>query len=226
MLRDIAADDEELNHTFHTQGFLQITLPESATIHDLNWSGQDEYLSKLSRKSRRHIKNDIYKYQEYFDIETKSELSPDELLRSYHLYQNVSNHNYAFNNIEFPFRLFEEMNRNPNWEFILFRLKEDNVVAGDDTLVGIVFTYKTKENYCAVLLGMDYNYSRKYKVYKQIIFHATMRARELDKEKIYLGLTSGQEKKKYGAKLTPRVGYLQTQDNYQLELVESMVGVA
>ncbi len=226
MLRDIAADDEELNHIFHTQGFLQITLPESATIHDLNWSSQDEYLSKLSRKSRRHIKNDIFKYQEHFEIEAKGELSPSELLRSYHLYQNVSNHNYAFNNIEFPFRLFEEMNRNSNWEFILFRLKEDNVEEGDDTLVGIVFTYKTKENYCAVLLGMDYNYSRKYKIYKQIIFHATMRARELEKQNIYLGLTAGQEKKKYGAKLTPRVGYLQTQDNYQLELVESMVGVA
>ncbi|WKN42005.1 aminotransferase class I/II-fold pyridoxal phosphate-dependent enzyme [Tunicatimonas pelagia] len=226
MVRDIADNDREINHFMHTQGYLQITLPESAVIQKLDWNSQAEYLSRLSSKSRSHIKNDIFKFQSHFDIEAKEKLSAEDLLRSYHLYQDVSNHNFAFNNVEFPFRLFETMNQDSNWEFITFRLKEEFMVAGDDPLVGVVFTYQTKESYCAVLLGMDYQYSREHKVYKQIIFHATMRARALGKERIFLGLTSGQEKKKYGATLIPRVGYLQAQDNYKLELVESMVEVA
>jgi len=226
MLRDIAADDEELNRVFHTQGFLQITLPESAVIQSVDWQSRAEYLERLSAKSRSHVRKDVLKYESSFDIEIKDTLDAEELLRAYHLYQQVSNHNLAFNNVEFPFQLFECMNDNPHWEFILFRLKEGYLENDDDPLVGIAFTYKTNESYCGVLLGMDYRYSRDYKVYKQILFQAAMRAQALGKKRVYLGLTSGQEKKKYGATLTPRVGYLQTQDNYQLELVESMVGVA
>lgn len=226
MIRDIAADDQQLNQVFHTQGFLQIALPESAVIQPLDWENTEEYLSRLSTKSRSHVRKDVLKYESNFEIEIKENLSPEELLRAYELYRQVSSNNLAFNNIEFPFQLFEAMNSNLNWEFILFRLADDLVAAGDDPLVGIAFTYKTKESYCGVLLGMDYRYSREHKVYKQILYKATMRARALEKKRIYLGLTSGQEKRKYGATLTPRVGYLQAQDNYKLELVESMVGVA
>ncbi len=226
MVRDIVDDDREINNFMHTQGYLQITLPESSVIQNLDWNSQEEYLSRLSSKSRSHVKNDVFKFQSHFDVETKEQLSSEELLRAYHLYQDVSNRNYAFNNVEFPFRLFETMNQNPNWEFLTFRLKKEFIANDDDSLVGVGFTFKTKESYCAVLLGMDYCYSREHKVYKQIMFNAIMRARALGKKRIFLGLTAGQEKKKYGAKLISRVGYLQAQDNYKLELVESMVEVA
>ncbi|MEM9832853.1 MAG: aminotransferase class I/II-fold pyridoxal phosphate-dependent enzyme [Bacteroidota bacterium] len=226
MVRDIAADDKELNQLFHTQGYLQIALPESAVIRQLDWNTEEEYLSRLSRKSRAHIRRDVFKNQSCFDIEVKETLEAEELFRSYQLYKQVSQHNLAFNNVEFPFRLFETMNHNPNWEFILFHLKDSFCNPEDEPLVGVAFTYKTSESYCGVLLGMDYKYSREYKIYKHILYQATMRARVLNKQRVYLGVTAGQEKKKYGAELTPKVGYLQAQDNYKLELVESMVGVA
>ena len=69
---------------------------------------------------------------------------------------------------------------------------------------------------------MDYKYSLEYKLYKQILYAAIMRARALNKERIHLGLTAAQEKKKYGATLIPRVGYVQTQDNFKLEMLESI----
>ena len=176
-------------------------------------------------KSRSHVRKDVLKNLSNFTVESKETLEIEELLRAYKLYLEVSNSNYAFNNVEFPFRLFEAMNKSPHWEFILFRLKDDLLAEGDEPLVGVAFTYKTQESYCGVLLGMDYAYSREYKVYKQILFHATMRARAINKQRIYLGLTSSQEKRKYVATLTERVGYIQSQDNYKLELIESMAGV-
>ncbi len=226
IVRDIMADDKELNRLFHTQGYLQVALPESAVVQQLDWNSEEEYLGRLSRKSRAHVRKDVLKTQSCFDVEIKETLEAEELFRSYQLYQGVSQNNLAFNNVEFPFRLFESMNHDPNWEFILFRLKGSLLDSEDESLVGVAFTYKTQQSYCGVLLGMDYRYSREYKLYKHILYQATMRAWALNKQRIYLGVTAGQEKKKYGATLIPKVGYLQAQDNYKLELVESMVGVA
>lgn len=222
IIRDIDAKDQDLNSIFHNQGYFKVDLPESTVVENLDWHNVEGYLSRLSAKSRAHVRKDVLKYQSYYTIEVKEQLTRSELRRAYQLYQQVSDYNYALNNVEFPFRLFEKMNDHPQWEFITFRLKDEHVQKGDDTMIGIAFTYKTKESYCGVLLGMDYSYSRKYKVYKQILFEATMRARALNKKRIYLGLTSAQEKRKYGASIKPRVGYLQAQDNYKLELIESM----
>ncbi len=224
IIRDVDANDQDLNSIFHTQGYLKINLPEGTVIEPLAWTSTENYLQLLSPKSRSHVRKDVLKYQSYYEIVTKTHLDKNELKRAYELYKNVSNSNYAFNNIEFPFTLFSEMNEDPNWEFITFHLKSKYLKDGDNSMIGVSFNYKTKESYCGVILGMDYNYSKEYKVYKQILFEGIMRARALNKKRIYLGLTSAQEKRKYGAQIKERVGYLQTLDNYKLELIESMAG--
>ena len=224
-IRDIDTDDQDLNSIFHTQGYMKVDMPESAIVESLNWVDTDDYLRRLSAKSRKHVRKDVFGYQHCYAIEVKETLSEAELKRACQLYKNVSDYNNALNNIEFPASLFAAMNNDPHWESIVFRLKEEYVEQGDDTMIGVVFTYKTKESYCAVLLGMDYTYSKKFKVYKQIVFESIMRGRALGKQRTYLGLTAAQEKRKYGARIKPRVAYLQGQDNYKLELIEAMAGV-
>ena len=221
-IRDVDADDQDLNSIFHAQGYMKIDMPEGTVIESLDWVDTEDYLQRLSAKSRAHVRKDVFKYQEYYTVAVKETLSAVELERAYELYKNVSSSNYAFNNVEFPASTFAAMNEDPHWEFITFHLQEAHVKAGDDTMIGVSFNYKTEESYCGVILGMDYAYSKEYKVYKQILFEGIMRARALGKQRIYLGLTSAQEKRKYGAAIKPRVGYVQTQDNYKLELIESM----
>lgn len=222
ILRDINTRDQALNRFFHSQGFFKVDLPESTLIEPLNWKDEEEYLEQLSAKSRAHIRKDVLKWKEFYSIETKDSLSPDELGRAYQLYLQVSNSNLALNNMEFPFRLFEKMNEHPQWEFITFRLDKQLLKKEDDPLIGVAFTYKTGESYCGALLGMDYQYSLAFKLYKQILYAAIMRARSLNKKRIHLGLTSAQEKRKFGASLLPRAGFVQTQDNFKLELLESI----
>ncbi len=115
---------------------------------------------------------------------------------------------YAFNNVEFPFRFFEEMNQNSNWEFITLRLKEEFISEADDPLVGVMFAYQTKESYCAVLLGMNYHYSREHKIYKQILFHATMRAHALGQEANFSRTNFWAREEKVRSTLISQVGYL------------------
>ncbi|SDL81395.1 7-keto-8-aminopelargonate synthetase [Catalinimonas alkaloidigena] len=224
-LRDLDAEDEELNTVLHAQGYLQVDMPEGTVVESLDWQDQEDYLQRLSTKSRSHVKKDVLKYKKYYKIEVKSQLTDEELTSAYDLYKNVSAHNYALNNVEFPLSLFQDMNQSPHWEAITFRLKGEHTLEGRDMLIGVSFSYKTSEGYCGVLLGMDYRYSKEYKVYKQILFENIMRAQALGKKRIYLGLTSAQEKRKYGATLKPRLAYLQTQDNYKLELIESLATV-
>lgn len=222
LLRDIEANDRELNSFFHAQGFFKVDLPESTLIEKPDWASPEEYLQQLSAKNRSHIRKDVLKFQEFYTVENKEKLTRPEIKRAYQLYLEVSKFNLALNNLEFPFELFEKMNDHPQWEFITFRLKNSLMETGEDPLIGVAFTYKTSESYCGALLGMDYKYALDYKLYKQILYAATMRARSLNKKRIYLGLTSAQEKRKFGARLIPRVGYVQTTDNFKLELLESI----
>ncbi len=113
--------------------------------------------------------------------------------------------------------------RVPTGNLSRYALKEEYATEGD-ALVGIVCNYKTVESYCAVVLGMDYEYATDFKVYKQVLFQIAMRGQALGKKRIYLGMTAAQEKRKYGGVAKARVAYVQAEDNYKLELIESMAG--
>ena len=223
-LRDIDARAQDVNDTFYTQGYFRVDLPETSVIEHLGWTDVDSYLRQLSYKSRKHVRKDVLKMAGCFEVSIQETLSPEEIARTYQLYKNVSDKNYALNNIEFPYTLFECMSQSPNWEFIQIRLKPEYVAFGDDPLVGVVCNYQTEESYCAVVLGMDYTYAEQFKLYKQVLFRIAMRGQKLNKQRVYLGMTAAQEKKKYGGVARARVAYVQAQDNYKLELIESMVG--
>ena len=223
-LRDLDDQANEFNDMFYPQGYFRVNLPETSVIENLGWTDLDSYLQQLSYKSRKHVRRDVLRMADCFEVTICDTLSPEEIDRAYELYKNVSDKNYALNNIEFPLSLFECMSKSPRWEFIQIRVKPEYVASGHDPLLGVVCNYQTDESYCAVVLGMDYEYAEDFKLYKQVLFQIAMRGQALGKQRIYLGMTAAQEKKKYGGVAKGRVAYVQAQDNYKLELIESMVG--
>ena len=224
-LRDIQEGEQELDDIFHTQGYFRVNMPDSSIIEDINWTNVDEYLARLSKKSRYHVRHDVLQYQDAYEISINDTLSTEEIGRAFALYLNVSNNNYALNNVEYPRALFEAMSEDPRWEFIMIRLRAEHLQPGDDALIGIVCSYTTPDSYCAVVMGMDYQYAHEYKLYKQSLFQMAMRGQALGKCRTFLGMTAAQEKRKYGATAHPRIAYIQAQDNYKLELIESMAVV-
>ncbi len=72
---------------------------------------------------------------------------------------------------------------------------------------------------------MDYAHVESFKLYKQALFQIAQRGQALGKQRVFLGMTAAQEKKKFGGVKKARVAYVQAQDNYKLELIESMAGV-
>ncbi|MEK6478043.1 aminotransferase class I/II-fold pyridoxal phosphate-dependent enzyme [Catalinimonas sp. 4WD22] len=217
MIRDILADDDELKDFFYQQGYLKIDLPEGSELASLDFNDAEEYISSLSPKSRSHVRKDILKNKDKITVKFKENLSEDELERAYELYWQVHKANHAFNNIAYPKKLFKTLNQDPNWESICYYSRETNV------LIGVAFNHKGKNSYQGVILGLDYTYFE-LKVYKQALFQAIMRAKELGKSKVQLGLTANTEKRKLGATIVSRVGFLQADSNYKLELIESLEG--
>ena len=220
MMRDIPADDALLNEFFYQQGFMKISLPEGSELDLTVFENAEDYLTKRTAKSRKHIRKDILQFEEQFEVIVKNSLEESELKQAYQLYLNVQKNNKALNNITYPFKLMQQMNAAEDWEFLLFYLRK-----GGKPMVGIGCTHKGHKTYQGVVLGMDYQY-HEYKTYKQILYQVIMRAKHLGKEAVHLGLTANLEKRKLGSKILPRVGFLQTDTNFDLEQLENLGGNA
>ena len=225
VLRDFSTDNH-LNDIFHNQGYVKIAMPDSAYIKNLNFTGEEEYVSHLSKKSRYHYRKEILAFQEYFEVKCKSHLSNHELMYCYKLYKAVQKQNIELNTYCYPYNLFEAMNNNPNYEFLLLYLKNKDNKSPNKVLAGVMFCYKNHGvTYVPSLIGMDYAMNVKYRVYRQLLFQTVMRAINLRFKKIDFGLTAGFEKKKVGAIVVNQCCYIQAKDNFKLELLGLYQGI-
>ena len=87
----------------------------------------------------------------------------------------------------------------------------------------MLFCYKNcAHTYVPSLIGMDYTLSRKYNLYRQLLFQGIKRAQELHYKRVELGITATFEKRKLGAQLISKFAYLQAKDNFSMELLSTM----
>ncbi len=216
ILRDFNSSNEAIKSFLHNKGFIQVAMPQSAVYSEFNWKDQEEYVNTLSKRSRKHYRNDIEAFKNKLEVLIKDKLSQNELEKSFKLYMAVKENNIGLNTFSYPFSLFLYMNSSPQWEFILVYLKEN-----DQPLVGVMFCYKNANNiYTPAVVGMDYKISREYNIYRQLLFQTILRAKALGNTRIDFGLTAGFEKRKLGAKVIDKCAYIQARDNFALEALE------
>ena len=84
-----------------------------------------------------------------------------------------------------------------------------------------MFCYKNNGSltYVPSLVGIDYDLLDKYQTYRQLLYQTIKRAIDLNFKHIDFGLTASFEKKKLGAIVEEKHAYIQTSDNYTLELM-------
>lgn len=216
ILRDFMSDAMDIKTFLHEKGFFQVNMPEAAVYDDFHWKDETSYIGSLSKSSRKHFRKDIEGFKDNFQIKIKEGLSQYELKKSFKLYQGVKKNNIGLNTFEYPYALFEHMNKSSDWEFIMIYLKTQKMC-----LVGVMFCYKNSNLiYTPAVIGMDYNFSREYNVYRQLLFQTILRANELGHKRIDFGLTAGFEKCKVGAKVREKCAYIQTRDNFTLEALD------
>lgn len=216
ILRDFKSSNEELKSFLHNKGFIQVKMPQSAIFSNFQWQDEMGFINSLSKRSRKHFRNDIQPFQKILNTEIKGSLSQEILNKAYNLYLSVKANNLGLNTFDYPFSFFEHMNDSSQWEFILIRLNTEG-----NPLVGTMFCYKNSNNiFTPAVVGMDYNYSKEYNVYRQLLFQTILRAKELSSSRIDFGLTAGFEKRKVGAQVFDKCAYIQARDNFALEALD------
>ncbi|GAA4841850.1 bifunctional aminotransferase class I/II-fold pyridoxal phosphate-dependent enzyme/GNAT family N-acetyltransferase [Algivirga pacifica] len=221
LLRDFAESDVELQEYMIEQGYVKVDMPASCVVEDLSWQTEEGFMDTLTKRGKRHFKQEIKRYEDLFEVEVKEFLSEEELNRGIELFKNVKAKNTAINSFDFPDKVFNQMNVDPNWEFILLRLKEG--VSDERQFVAVCFCHKNtfSKTYSFMLIGMDYDYVYEYGVYRQALYQTVRRANELGFEKANFGISAAIEKKKVGAKPYPKVAFMNAQDNYMLEAMSA-----
>ncbi len=221
VLRDFRSDDNSLRDYILKRGYINITLPDSCVLEDLSWKTTDEYVQRLSAKSRKHYRQEIEAYSKYFDVAVKAKLNANELPHMEGLYRNVWRNNFDMNTFPFNSKVFQQMSDDPNWEFIVLTLKEaydDQEVKG--LPIAVMFCYKNGSvSYVPAFIGMNYDYVQKFHVYRQMLFQTILRAHTLGFKKVDFGFSASFEKRKVGATVIPKVAYIQAKDNYSIEMM-------
>ncbi|MHC2993753.1 hypothetical protein OB13_20030 [Pontibacter sp. HJ8] len=224
LLRDLDANDPELDEFMVEQDYVKLDLPESCVVENLNWSTEAEYRKTLSKKGRENFVQKIKRNEHFYDVVVKDRLPEEELLHAMALFKNVKNNNFAINNFLFPDKLFHLLNESDAWEFIVLYIKAEYSINRKPVAVG--FCHKNAANvYSFMLIGMDYDYLMEYGVYRQMLYQVLKRANALQCEKVNFGISATLEKKKIGATPYPKVGYHQSKDNFTMEMIGATYAV-
>jgi len=200
-------------------GYVKFKLPADTHIMMTDgWINTEEYLNTLKKKKRQQIKRDVLAFEPLFDIQFLEQVPKSELPHFYELYLQVKSAKYLINTFNLPFKFFELVNSDKNWEMIVLSIKNEKNIPHP---VGVVWCKKGDEIYTPLFIGLDYEYSRQYKVYKQAMWQIIKRAKAIGSKRLYLGVTASLEKRRFGAQPVEREAYLQMNDTYNLDLLHS-----
>ena len=218
-LRDFQQIDDELESFLVDNGFFKTAMPDNHVVTDLTWKDEQSFYQSLSRCNRDHLRKQVKRHQEKFEIGIAKNPTAADIDQWYALYRNVKDHSLALNTFLLPKQLFENIACNPNWEVLTLKLKSG---PGNNSTVAVVFCHCSSENYNPMIIGLDYTYNADFKVYRQALYQVVLRAKKLGKKRVNLGFSAGIEKKKLGALSSSIYAFMQTRDSYHAAILASM----
>ncbi len=222
VLRDFSVADEEMDTYFVDNGFFRISLPENNIVDNSSWKGKDGHYGSLSKRSQQHFREDIRKHENKFSVKIETDYSEENLDSWYALYLNVKNNNLALNTFTLPKKFFRNILSTGNWEVLSLTVKPEFDFIGLAKPVAVVFCCKTTRTYLPVIMGLDYRFNQTYKTYKQALYQLVMRGAELGCSRTNLGFSASMEKRKVGAVPRAVYGFMQSKDNYNLQVLANM----
>ncbi|MBL4704494.1 MAG: aminotransferase class I/II-fold pyridoxal phosphate-dependent enzyme [Flavobacteriales bacterium] len=226
VLRDFEFGNLVLEKLFHDFGYSKMILPNANNIVDLQRSPDKPLLETLSKRSRRHVRNEVIKNEHLFEFEVRSELTNEEHDLFYKMYKEVARRNLAVNTFVYPQKVIRNMNNIQCWEFVILKLKKGNEFDGKESIQAIGCCYKFGENYVPHLLGLNYDHNREINSYKQFLYQITKNARIRKFKKVHFGYSADVEKKKIGAEQIGKLAFVSIKDTFNLEIINQMTYIS
>ena len=225
-LRDLDTADAEMQDFLIKEGFIRVDMPDTHIIENLDWSNEEEMLQTLSSKKRYYLRKQVIKTEDNFKVDyhvsSKETIDEKKIRQWYDLYLNVKKQSFNLNTFDLPIKLFRNINKFKGWETIELNFNDglNTLHDNQDKPLAMVFCYNSgKNNYCPMIIGMNYAYNDKYFIYRQALYQMTKRGRHNNSKKIYIGMDASIEKQKLGAKVVAKSSYIQAEDNFNMELL-------
>ena len=213
LLRDFPmGDDEAMRARMLELGFFEYQLPDMMTIDHMGWADREQYLASLGGKYRYNLRKEAIAFEDRFEMDTSKELSESEVEQCYALYRAVHARSLRLNVFPLPLELFRAMLRHPEYDVIRLFLREE-ASDGPRRPVAVLVSHRGREQYTALLVGLDDSTLYTHKTYKQVLFRCVERARALGCTRMNLAFTADLEKKKLGARPQPTCAYVQLDDD-------------
>ena len=204
ILREFCSSQKKRLETYLMElGFLDLELPKNCVIEDMSWETTDEILGRLKQKYRYSLRKEILKLEDQFVVKFDKPVSKEMRRHTFKLYQEVHKRSTEISVFELPYELFERMYSDPSYDFIYLYL-----VDGPDYPVAVMISQVISNVYNAQLVGLDYNYVREKGTYKQSLYQAVKRAKQLGCTKVDMAYTAEMEKKKVGAHTESNFGFV------------------
>ncbi len=225
-LRDFDTNDNELADLLIANGYVKTELPDYVhVLSDLDWDSEAEYLSRLGKKRRQQVKIDV-SYQNKYEIEIKNEVTEEELFHFYQLYLNVKKRSALINTFDLPFEFFKSINETEDWEMIVLKLSDqESQINNNKQAISVVFSHKGAQSYTPLFIGLDYHYLYSHRNYKQSLLQMVKRARGLNVNRLYFGITASLEKRRLGATAIKKHVFVQLHDTYNMDVLSLSSGI-
>ena len=217
MIRDLPADKPDFDDVMVDNGYFKTEMPENYKVELSDWNCQEPFISTLSKRSKRHFKENVIKFEDSFHVKIVQNPSESQLKKYVELYTNVQNKSLEINTFPLPFKFFQNLAKNDCWEIIELSLKNLN----NNEPVGVVFACKGNTDFNGVIVGLDYEWNYSHNVYRQAIYQLINRAKSLNYNTVNFGFSAGIEKKKFGAIGHATCAYMQVKDNFKFEALMS-----
>lgn len=225
VLRDLPSDDLTLAHRFASEGMLTMAAPDSLVVADVMES-EAQLVSGLGRDHRRHQRRFVAPFVEAFEVEVvrtgSRRLDEAEVEQLYRLYENVRSENLELNTFPLPRTFPSAMAGSPGWELLLFRRRGES----GGRPVGFVASHLGDDAYFPMIAGLDYECVRESGLYRQVLRHATLRARQLGKRQVHFGFGASLEKRRFGARPVASTMYLEADDHYAFDALAHIAAEA
>lgn len=226
LLRDLPADDPEMDAFLRDQGLVKIPMFTSYYL-DIDWSNQEEYLAKLSRRKRKHLREIIERSAHYsvkvFSPESGQQLDADGLADLYRLYRNVADRKRKLNVFPLPATLMPKLQTSDAWELVAVYLSEEGGGPADGKPIAFYAAHRHTGHYAPFLCGLDYRYVFQHGAYRNMIFEMIQRAQATGVKRIHMGMDADQEKQRFGCQPMENCVYLQARDHFNGELLREIV---
>lgn len=218
ILRDFEALPEEFNGILIDNGYYKMEMPKRWINNKLEWNDDEGFLSTLSAKRRRNVRNEILKKSDNFEVKIVAEeiVSENKVNELYNLYLNVQEKGLKLNTFALPKTLFKNILLSSHWETIELYSKQTN------KLTAFVFCNKNNKLYSPMLIGINYKENFELGSYRQSLYQIIKRASHLKMASVSLGFSADTEKKKIGGDAITTYSYICTDNTYNQTVIGNM----